>query len=144
MTEPQISSPAGFVPEYALAFGGRGSPAVAVDASNPLPITARLVAAGSTPLAGSAAASGIVGPFLPDLDRAIWLNLSGTWSGSVQLLRSTDGGATKLPLTYGDGTPKPSWTMPLQAVVASETVAGASYWLAITVASGTVAYRMEQ
>ena len=144
MTEPLISIPAGFVPEYALAFGSRGTPPIAVDASNPLPTTIRLGATTSTALAGTASASGVVGPFVPELDRAIWLSLSGTWTGSVQLLRSTDNGATKLPLTYGDGTSRPAWSTALQSAVASETVAGASYWLGITLGSGGVVYRMEQ
>lgn len=141
---PDIQTPAGFAPLHALAFGAQGGVATAVDAAHPLPTTSALGAAGATPLAGTTAASGTLGPFQPVLGRTIWLTLSGSWSGTVQLLRSSDGGTTKLPLTYGDGSAKPSWTGAVQAPVADETVDGATYWLGVTLRSGTLTYRMEQ
>ncbi|HEY0314926.1 MAG TPA: hypothetical protein VGC28_01520 [Sphingomonas sp.] len=144
MPDPIIDSPAAFVPLHALSFGTKGDPAVPVDHANPLPITGLTLAASSTPLAGGTAAAATVGPFAPQLGRAIWLTLSGSWSGSAQLLRSTDGGATRLPLTYGDGTAKPAWTGNLNAAVAEESVVTATYWLALAPTAGTVSYRLEQ
>lgn len=94
-------------------------------------------------LTGTIAAGGTSEPFTPQLDRPIWLTLSGSWSGTVRLLRSTDAGVTKLPLTYGDGSPKPTWTGPMQAPVAEESVVGATYYLEFT-GTGTLEYRMEQ
>lgn len=143
-TPPLVDAPAGFVPVGAIGFDAIGDPAVPVSASNPLPVRAATAAAGSAPLSGTASASTVAGPFLPELGRAIVLTLSGSWSGSVQLLRSVDGDATQLPLTASDGSPKARWTGNLNAAVAEESVAGASYWLAVTITSGTVSFRMEQ
>ena len=146
MTTPlTVRGPAGFAPEVAIAFGSQDGPATAVDASNPLPVSSSMGASGAAALTGTtSAASATLGPFVPRLGRAIWVSLSGSWSGSVQLLRSTDGGTTKSPLTYGDGGAKPAWTGALNAPVAEETVSGATYYLGVTLASGSLSYRVEQ
>jgi hypothetical protein len=141
---PDVRAPGGFVPGQAIAFGAYDGPATAVDHTHPLPIASTVVAASSTPLTGSLSASGTAGPFAPQLGRPIWLTLSGSWSGVVQLLRSTDGGTTKLPLTYGDGSAKPVFAGAMQAPVAEETVGAATYYLAATLTAGALAYRMEQ
>ena len=140
----RIQAPAGFVPEHALAFAAPDGTATAVGRDTPLPVAATLAAAGVAPLAGTAAASATVGPFVPQLGRPIWVSLSGTWSGSAQLLRSTDGGATRLPLSYADGAPKAVFGGNMNAPVAEETVAAASYYLAVTLTGGAVSYRVEQ
>ena len=80
---------------------------------------------------------------MPRLGRPIWLALSGTWTGSVALKRSTDGGATKLPLTAG-GSAWGVFTGNACEQVIEESEAGAAYYLAVTVVSGTVAYRVSQ
>ena len=140
---PSVNAPAGFVPEYAIAFGTQDGPAVAVDAANPLPTSATIVPALSAPLVGTAATTSTVGPFTPQLGRAIWLTLSGTWTGTAQLLRSTDGGTTKLPLTAG-GQSWGSFTANCNEAVAEESVSGATYYLAVTLASGSLGYRVAQ
>jgi hypothetical protein len=141
-----ISAPAGFVPRQAISFGAADSEATAVDQNHPLPIidSASSQAATSTPMAGTANTSRTTSLFVPQLGRPIWLTLSGSWTGSVALLRSTDGGATLLPLTYSDGSPRTALIGNAQAPVAEETVAGAGYALSIILSSGTVAYRLEQ
>ncbi|WP_419827855.1 hypothetical protein [Sphingomonas sp.] len=143
-TAPVIRAPAGYVPEHAVSFAAQDGSATVVDRGHPLPTVATLGAAGSTPLAGSASASTVAGPFAPDLGRAIWLTLAGVWTGTVRLLRSVDGGATKLPLTFGDGSARATFTVNAQAPVAEESVAVASYWLDVALSSGTVTYRLEQ
>jgi hypothetical protein len=143
MTDPVIAAPARFAPVEALAFGAVGTHATLVDADHPLPVTARVVAAGSAPLAGSASSDAVAGPFVPDLGRPILLTLSGSWSGSVQLTRSVDGGTTRLPVTlageawgsYPGNCNEPVWV---------ESEAGATLHLAITIVSGTLAYRVSQ
>lgn len=142
-TFPSTAAPASFVPLAAMAYTADGGEAVAIDVAHPLPITTRLGVAASTPLAGSASASTVAGPFTPDKARPIWLTLSGIWSGSVTVQRSTDGGATKLPLTIAGQ----SWGVfagNANEVVAEETVEGATYHLAITIASGSLSYRVAQ
>lgn len=139
-----IKSPAGFVPGVAISFGADGAAATMVTASDPLPTRAVFAPAATPPLAGMTSASAMLGPFAPEAGRPIMLTLSGSWSGSVQMLRSADGGVTRLPLTYSDGSAKPVWTAALNAVVAEEMVAGATYYLGVTMTTGTLAYRMEQ
>lgn len=139
-----VLAPANFVAQHALAYGAPGEVATSVDAAHPLPVASALGAASSAALAGSASASGAIGPFAPQLGRPVWLTLSGTWSGSVRLLRSVDGGATRLPLSYPDGSARGQFTGNVQLPVAEETVAAATYYLDATIASGTLAYRVEQ
>lgn len=140
---PQILSPAGFVPEHALAFADSTGRAVSVGAGAPLPVRQAMIAAAATPLAGTLSASGTVGPFTPDLDRAIWLTLSGTWAGQVQVMRSTDNGATLLPLTL-TGQSWASFTANANEAIGDESVSGASWYLAVTLSSGTLTYRVQQ
>ena len=102
-----------------------------------------MAAAGSTPLAGSSSASGSFGPFVPELGRPIRLTTAGTWTGSVQLLRSTDGGTTRLPLTAG-GQGWGSYTANANEAVTEESESGATYYLGVTLSSGTISYRMAQ
>ena len=143
-TPPVVRAPAPYVSSHAVAFGSSNGPATLVDGINPLPVAATLPAAASVPVAGTLTDSGSAGPFAPLLGRAIWVTLSGSWTGSVQLLRSTDGGETRLPLTLGDGTVKAIWSGTVQASVTEETVAGASYYLQFTRSGGTLSYWVEQ
>jgi hypothetical protein len=100
-------------------------------------------ASGVTPLTGTAATTSTVGPFTPMLGRAIVLTLSGTWAGTAQLLRSTDAGTTKLPITIA-GSAWGSYTANCNEPVTEETESGAVYYLSITLSSGTVTYRLAQ
>jgi len=143
MAPPQVDAPASFVPQQAIAFGPMGGQAVAVDAANPLPIVARPGAAQSVPLDGSANASGLIGPFLPELGRAIWLTLSGSWTGTVTVKRSVDGGATTQGLTIG-GSSWAVFSANANEPVAEESEAAARYYLDVVLASGTLAYRVAQ
>lgn len=139
-----IVSPSSIVPVQAVGYGGANEAAILVGDATPLPVEARPMAARSQALAGAAAASGVIGPFVPDLGRPIWVQLSGTWAGRVRLLRSTDGGVTRLPLTYPDGSAKAIWSGNLHAAITEESVAGASYYLDVTLASGQISFRVEQ
>lgn len=140
---PPIRIPAGFVPEHAMAFADSSGMAVPVGTGAPLPVRHAAVAAASAPLAGVLTASGVVGPFVPDTDRTIWLTLSGTWSGKAQILRSVDSGATLLPLTVG-GQEWASFTANANEPVGEESVVGASWYLSVTLGSGSLAYRVQQ
>lgn len=144
MDDVQVEAPGGFVPQIALTFGARDGAAVAVDRANPLPTRAVTAAAASVPLAGSSAESGSIGPFVPDLERAIVVTLSGEWSGSVTVLRSSDNGATRHPLTFIDGSPKGTWSGNVNAAIGEESVAGATYYLQFARTAGTLTYRVEQ
>ncbi len=71
------------------------------------------------------------------------LQLSGNWQGTVSLQRSTDSGATRQGLTVG-GTPWASFSGNANEPVWQETEADTSFWLAITLTSGTLSYRLSQ
>ncbi|MBA2935966.1 hypothetical protein HZF05_17945 [Sphingomonas sp. CGMCC 1.13654] len=140
---PLVFNPSPTITSHAVAYGQPGSAAVAVDPDHPLPVGQRWTAATATPLVGSASASGAAGPFTPELGRAIWLTLGGTWAGTVRVLRSLDGGTTCLPLSAG-GQPWGVFTANAQEPVREETVAGATYWLDIALTSGTLTYEVRQ
>lgn len=139
-----IESPASFVPEHAVAFAGTDGSALSVSQNQPLPVATLVPAARSLALATTLVASGMVGPFVPELGRTIWLTLSGEWNGSVQLLRSIDGGVQRLPLTWSDGTVRGLFATNANLPVGEESVAGATWWLAVTLVSGSVTIRVEQ
>lgn len=100
-------------------------------------------AATSSPLSGSATGTANIGPFTPQLGRPINLTLSGTWSGSAQLMRSVDGGTVKTGLTVG-GTSWGSFTANANEPVWTESEAGATFYLAVSITSGTLTYRIAQ
>lgn len=137
-----IAAPAGYLPGEVIAFASAEERAVLVSRAAPLPVAMATVPATAAPLTGTTATSGMIGPFMPELARAVMLTLTGTWSGTVALLRSADGGATKPPATLG-GTAL-SWTGAINEPVWVETEAGVTLWLQVTRAAGTLTYRLAQ
>ncbi|NBC37646.1 hypothetical protein GTZ99_13910 [Novosphingobium sp. FSY-8] len=105
--------------------------------------TVAVAAPTTTALAGTASSSGVYGPYHPVSGRSVILSLAGSWSGSVQVLRSTDAGGTRLPVTIGGGV----WglfTGNCCEGVWDESEAGAELYLSIQLTDGTVTYRMAQ
>ena len=137
-----VGVPAGYVGIEAIGFGAVGAEMTAVTPASPLPVATTVIAATSTPLTGSSGTTGAAGPFVPQLGRAIRVVLSGSWTGTVQLLRSIDGGTTRLPITYPDGSARGSWSTNINSRVVEESEAGATYYLAITLSDGTLSYRI--
>lgn len=141
------------MPLHAAAFADGAAKAVTVSQASPLPVVAaQAFAATSTPLVGavSDAAAHVFGPFAPQLAREIWATLVGQGaSGSAQLLRSTDGGATMAGLTAG-GVAWAGWSFSavsgsiVNEQVANESDAAASYYLAVTLSAGSLTYRIAQ
>lgn len=136
-----IQNPSPFVTSEAVAYADGDGNSVSVSAVSPLPVNIHFSA--SAPLAGTAAASTQIGPFQPVQGRPVMLSLSGTWSGSVKVLRSTDGGATKLPLTIG-GSVWAQFTGNCCEAVWEESEAAARLYLDIVLTSGSIAYRLGQ
>ncbi len=144
MSDLPIHAPAAYYPPFAVAFADDDGNGVVVDATNPLPVTVAPPASETgTPLVGSLSASGVVGPFDPASGRAIWLSLSGVWTGTVTVQRSVDGGVTRLPLTAG-GLAWAAFTGNACEPVAEDSESGAAYYLDVTLASGTLTYRLAQ
>lgn len=141
MPPTPIQSPSGYAVSQAVAYADVDGSARLVSTAAPLPVTMGNPAV--TPLAGTAAASGQVGPFQPVPGRAVVLSLSGTWSGTVRLLRSADGGTTRLPLTVA-GAGWGQFTANCCELVWEESESTAQLYLDITLASGSVSYRLAQ
>ena len=142
MPSTPIQSPASYVPSRAAAFADIDGTSLLVSASNPLPV-ALGAAPAAPPLAGSATVSGVVGPFLAVAGRLVVLALTGTWTGTVTVKRSTDGGATKLPLTIG-GAIWGQYTANVCEPIWEEIEAGAGLYLDVALSSGTLTYRLAQ
>lgn len=144
MPNSPIQSPASFVPSRAAAFSDVDGTALLVSASNPLPVSMAAVSGSSpTPVAGTVATSTVLGPFQPALGRAVILVLSGAWTGTVKVVRSTDGGATKLPLTVA-GSGWAQFTGNCCEAVWEESDSNARLYIDAALASGTLTYRMAQ
>lgn len=136
-------APAGFVPEAAIAFADTDGSAILVDAAHPLPVVPAQSGATASPLSGSASASLVAGPFAAQPGFAIWLTLSGSWTGTITVKRSIDGGATLLPLTIA-GQAWARFTANVQEPICEDRTGGAGYYLDIALTSGTVSYRVQQ
>lgn len=136
-----IQSPSGYAATRAVAFADTDGSALIASAATPMPVT--LLAAPATPLAGTAATSAIFGPYQPALGRDIVLTLSGTWTGTVRLLRSVDGGATKLPVTIG-GAAWAQFSANCCEPVWDEPESAARLYLDIALTSGSLNYRLAQ
>ncbi len=123
-----------------LAVAGTFWPATQPISGSVTPIT---LAATSAAIAGTSSAAQVVGPFVPQLGRAITVALSAaTWpGGTAQLLRSTDGGTTKLPLTPA-GVVLGTYTKQGVDQPWLETEAGATFYLSLPNAG--IGYRVSQ
>jgi hypothetical protein len=140
MTSP-ISVPAGFAPAYAVGYSDTGGRLALVSDTAPLPVSTAALA--PDPLVGSISVSAIVGPFDAVAGRIVSVALGGEWEGTVTLLRSTDGGATKLPLRVA-GEPWATFSSPGLEQAWQEAEEGASFFLDISLQSGNLAYRVSQ
>lgn len=136
-----IQNPAGYAVTRAVAYADVDGSMVPVATAAPLPVT--IGGAATAALAGTASASGLFGPFQPVPGRPAIVVLTGNWSGTVSVTRSTDGGATRQPLTmngsiwgqYSGNACEPVW---------EESESAARLYLDITLASGSVTYRLAQ
>ena len=146
MSDIPISFPGRFAPGVALAYADAAGSALQVSSATPLPVA--VVSGGSTgavppALSGTTAVALTAGPFAPLAARALVLALTGTWTGTVKLLRSTDGGVTRLPLSMG-GAPHAVFAANVCEPVWEESEAAATFYLQLDPASGAVAYRLAQ
>ncbi|MFM5908265.1 MAG: hypothetical protein ACKOPO_11895 [Novosphingobium sp.] len=142
MPSTPLNTPARYIPPFSMAFATAPGETDVVSLANPLPV-ATAPSAPPTPLSGTATSSAVFGPFIPVSGRPVMLSLAGTWTGTVKITRSTDGGATKLPLTamgdiYG------SYAANICEPVWEEGETAAQLYLDVTLASGSLNYRMGQ
>jgi len=138
-----ISPPASYVTPSAVGFADSAGQLALVSAESPMPVTTAARTGAPPPLAGTADASTVAGPFAPLPDVPIHLHLSGAWTGTVELQRSVDGGATMSGLTAA-GMPWARFSGNANEVVWQEGDRAATFYLAVTLASGAIDYRLSQ
>ena len=136
-----VSAPGNFVPKSAIAFAASDGQAVGVDAEHPLPVS--LTRTPPAPVAGTVSNTGVSAALAAVPGRAITVALAGTWTGRAAIERSTDGGATWLPLTVG-GQPWGVYTANANEPAWSESEDGASFRLTVALTTGTLGYRIAQ
>lgn len=92
-----------------------------------------------------------LGPFTPQLSRQIWLTINATAAatGAAQLLRSNDGGTTKIGVTQNGGLAASYQFSAVTGAIVNEPVltetdATATYFLSISLTAGSVTVRMAQ
>lgn len=90
-----------------------------------------------------AAGDSVVGPFRAVENDPIMFTRTGGGTGRTQLLRSIDGGVTKLPLTAG-GEAWGVFTADCNEPVWEESEVGASFYVQATGITGTVKIRVTQ
>ena len=137
-----VTNPASYALISAVGYAEADSTLSPVSADKPLPVSTVSVPAPAA-LIGTTAVSGVVGPFTPNSNKPVVLALSGSWSGTVKVVRSTDGGATKLPITaagmawgvFSTNCCEPVW---------EEAVSGAALYLDIVLNSGALTYGVAQ
>ncbi|MFA6218699.1 MAG: sialidase family protein [Erythrobacter sp.] len=137
-----IEAPGDFAPVTALGYDDGTGFLALVSTGQPLP-TVALAPAAPAALEGTTAAAQLAGPFVPTLLAPVYLALSGSWTGQVRVLRSTDGGATLHPLTLG-GAGWATFAANACEPVWVESEAGAALYLELAPQSGTIAYRVSQ
>lgn len=120
-----------------------GSSALSV--TNPLFVSLSNGASGVSPVTGAFTATGYSAPFTPIPGRPFnfsgWLDVSGSFVGTITLERSFDGGVTKLPLT-ALGSPLFSLTTPFSERE-QEDESGVQFFLRCTAfTSGKMNYRI--
>ena len=142
LQEMLIEAPGGFAPVTAIGQDDGTGRLALISAERPLP-TVALAPAAPVPLEGTAAVPGLAGPFAPAPFAPVYLALSGEWQGSVQLMRSTDEGATLHPVTLG-GMAWGGYAANACEPVWVESEAAATLYLQLAPTSGTVTYRVSQ
>ncbi len=138
-----ISHQSNYVTPTAIGYADADRNYVQVSEQLPLPVTGVRGAAPPAPLQGETDQSLVVGPFEPQPDVPFHLELGGQWSGRVVLQRSTDDGVTRRGLTAG-GFPWAEFEGNANEPIWQEGDRDATFYLDISLASGTLNYRLSQ
>ena len=137
-----VYAPAGFAPVAAIGFTQADATLSPVSSLTPLPVVSR-AEPGAPALSGTTRSTIVAGPFVPVPGRPVVLALSGSWTGTVRVMRSTDAGATLLPLT-ASGLPWANYAANCCEAVWEESANGAELYLNVALTSGNLTYRLEQ
>ena len=107
------------------------------------PAAAGLPASGVTAVVSTFGATGSSATLTPIAGRGFNVSIWGTFSASVQLERSFDGGTTWLPITAA-GVQLFVWTAPASEVNQEDQISVAYRLRCTAYTSGTVSYRISQ
>lgn len=140
--QTRIQLPAGFAPAFALGYSDPAGNLILAGEARPIPVS-QSDRARPQPLAGSTSTSTLAGPFLPIPGISVMLELGGSWTGAVQLQRSSDGGTTLHDVTVG-GAAWGRYSGNACEPVWDESELGVELYLSVTLASGTLDYRVSQ
>lgn len=145
MTNKPVKVPAGFAPAFAVGIADEAGNLAMIGSQTPLPVVqvAAVPPVPAAPLGGATSTNQIAGPFAPRPGIPVMLQLAGIWTGTVQIVRSVDGGLTHHGLTVG-GLPWARFTTNVCEPVWEESEDGAELYLDIGVNSGTLIYRVSQ
>ncbi|MGH6785382.1 MAG: hypothetical protein ACREBO_01010 [Novosphingobium sp.] len=138
-----INLPANYAQAVAVGYADGAGNISLVGTGAPLPVSLDSIAPPPPPLVGTISQSGSIGPFAPVAGTPVTVQLSGTWSGSVQLARSSDNGASRWPVTAA-GLEWARFTANACEQVWQESEAGVLLYLDVTLSSGTLVYRVAQ
>lgn len=109
--------------------------------TNPMFVSLSNGASGLSPVTGLFNATGYSAPFAPIAGRAFNFTATGTFVGTIVLVRSFDGGVTKVPLT-ALGSSLYTFTGPFSESY-TEDESGVQYFLQCSAyTSGTINYRL--
>lgn len=98
---------------------------------------------GTSPVTGSFTATGTSALFTAIPGHAVWVKLSGTFVGTVQVERCSTGLAASAQVMTVAGAAWAVFTAPVQEAVSSEDDGGVAYRLNCTAyTSGTIAYQI--
>lgn len=139
---PLVTNPAPYVTPVAIGTTDADGKLSLVRSGAPLPVTFA-VAEGAAPISGTMAASGQTPGFIPVNSNPVTVELAGSWSGTVRLVRSTDGGTTVAPLKVA-GTEWAVYSANGIEQAWSEAEKGVSFHLAVSLVSGALNYRVSQ
>ena len=143
MSKPiPVQTPGGFAPVFVSGMDDGAGNLALINENRPLPVTA-VAALAPAALEGDTSADAIAGPFIPAAGLPVICTLSGDWQGTVQLMRSADGGATLHPTTVA-GSVWGSFNANACEPVWEESEAGAQLFLDCRIESGTLTYRLAQ
>ncbi|HSG34787.1 MAG TPA: hypothetical protein VLA37_09640 [Sphingomonadaceae bacterium] len=146
MPDIPIRLPANYAPVMAVGFADQGGNFTLAAEGAPLPVILANDFPGDVappPLAGTTAVDLLAGPYEPVTGKLVILQLEGTWTGTVQLMRASAAAAGPVPVTIG-GLPWASFTGNACEPVWEESEAGAQLFLDIQLQSGSLAYRVSQ
>lgn len=139
---PPVKFPAGYASGAAIGYTAESGEIVLVGDAQPLPVSLAPAAAPES-LSGTTSVSTLVGPYAPVAGQPVIVQLSGEWTGTVALLRSVDGGTSRVPVTMG-GLEWGVFTANACEPVWSEHEDGAELYLQIGLTQGTLSYRVSQ